>query len=81
STLAAAGIFLVVFAVSRLVSLASMLAAVSFGVCQILLLRPAPFSDENWSLAAFSLLVPLLIVVRHRSNIVRLLRGDERPFQ
>jgi glycerol-3-phosphate acyltransferase PlsY len=81
STLVAAAIFLIVFAVSRLVSLASMLAAVSFGICQMIQLRPAPFSGEHWSLAAFSLLVPLLIVVRHRSNIARLLRGEERPFQ
>jgi glycerol-3-phosphate acyltransferase PlsY len=81
STLAAAGIFLIVFGVTRLVSLASMLGAAAFGICQLILLWPAPFSGSNWSIATFSVLVPLLIVVRHRSNIARLLRGEERPFQ
>jgi acyl phosphate:glycerol-3-phosphate acyltransferase len=32
-------------------------------------------------LALFSIAVPVLIVVRHRTNLVRLFRGTEPPFQ
>lgn len=80
STLAAAGVFAASFGIWRFVSLSSVLAAVAFAALQMILLRPNPFSEQNWSLAAFSLLVPLLIVIRHRSNIARLLRGEEQRF-
>jgi glycerol-3-phosphate acyltransferase PlsY len=41
---------------------------------------PALLSEENRSLTAFSLLVPALIIVRHRSNIARLWRGEEPRY-
>jgi glycerol-3-phosphate acyltransferase PlsY len=44
-------------------------------------LWPAPFSTENWSLGLFSLAIPLLIIFRHRSNLGRLLRGEEPRFR
>src|SRR5205814_1895050 len=81
ATLIAFGIFVVTFAVSRYVSLAAILASLAFGVCQIVLLRPEPFGRDSWSLTIFSLLVPLLIVLRHRSNIHRLCRGEEKPYR
>lgn len=80
STLAAAAVFAVTFAIWRFVSLSSVLAAIGFAVCEMILLQPEPFAANTWSLACFSLLVPLLIVVRHRSNIGRLVRGEEKRF-
>ena len=80
ATLAAFGTFAVVVLATRVVSLGSMTAAVVFGGCELWLLSPRPFSVENWSLAAMSLLVPVLILVRHRSNLVRLLQGREPRF-
>ncbi|MEX0704827.1 MAG: glycerol-3-phosphate 1-O-acyltransferase PlsY [Planctomycetales bacterium] len=80
ATLAAFVAFAVVLAAFRFVSLASMLAAVVFAATELLLLAPDPFSEGKRSLAAFSLLVPALIVLRHRSNIVRLARGEEPRF-
>lgn len=77
----ALGTFGVVFAVTRIVSLSSILAVSAFTVAQLWLLRPNPFAIETWSLAAFSIGAPLLIIYRHRSNIVRLLRGEEPKFQ
>ncbi len=74
-------IFVLSFAIWRIVSLASMLASIGFAVCQIVLLWPALFSREHWSLAAFSLLVPALIIGRHRSNIGRILRGEEKRYR
>jgi len=80
-TLVAAGLFAAAFALTRIVSAGSLLAAVGFAVFQWFALQPDPWSAANWSLTAFSLGVPLLIIVRHRNNIVRLLRGEERGLQ
>ena len=79
ATLVTAGVFIVVFAVSKIVSLASMLAAVGFAVAH-LCLQPDPFSSQNWSLTAFAIGVPVLILMRHGSNIARLLRREEDRF-
>jgi acyl phosphate:glycerol-3-phosphate acyltransferase len=82
STLVAAGVFVATFALWRYVSLSSILAAIAFGVYQLgWQLQPDPFGASHWSLAAFSLLVPLLIVVRHRTNIGRLWRGEEQRYE
>lgn len=77
----AAALFVLTFAASRIVSLASLVGAIGFAAVQIGLLLPHPFSPETWSLAAFSLLVPALIIARHRQNIVRLVRGTEPKFK
>jgi len=79
--LAALGAFLLSFAIWKIVSVSSMLAVVAYGIAQIVSLSPQPFSSDKWSLAAFSIAIPLLIIYRHRSNIVRLLRGEEPRFK
>jgi len=79
-TLASLVTFLLVFLIRRLVSLASIAAVLGFAVAEIWLLWPEPFSASHWSLATFSIAVPLLIVFRHRGNIVRILNGTEPRF-
>jgi glycerol-3-phosphate acyltransferase PlsY len=74
-------VFAIGFAIARIVSLSSIGAACAFCVFEIAWLLPKPFGPETWSLAAFSIAVPLLIVVRHRSNLGRLFRGEEPRFQ
>ena len=81
ATLAAFATFVASILVSRIVSLSSMLASVAFGGVLLWTLRPNPFSSTTWSLAGFSLLIPTLIILRHRSNISRLLKGEEPKFQ
>lgn len=81
ATLLAAVIFATVMLSTRIVSAGSLAAAVGFALCQWYLLQPQPWSGEKWSLSGFSLGVPLLIVIRHRSNIVRLWRGEEQPWR
>ena len=68
------------FAVWRIVSLSSMLAAVGFGGYQLATLKPSPFAGETWSQGLFAIAVPLLILFQHRSNLRRLLKGEEPPF-
>lgn len=81
ASLAAFVMFAVSVVAKKIVSLSSILAAITFAVVQMVLLWPDPFSSATWSLAAFSLLIPALIILRHRSNIQRLLKGEEPKFQ
>jgi len=77
----AVGTFLLVFALTRIVSLGSILGVTAFAIIQMVLLAPKPFGPRTWSLAAFSLGAPLLIIYQHRTNIARLLRGEEPRFR
>ncbi len=77
----AAGLFFATFAATRLVALCSIVAAVGFAIAELWLLRPNPFGEQTWSLALFSVAVPLLIVIRHESNIRRMWRGEEERFR
>lgn len=73
--LVAAIAFFSTFAVFRIVSLSSIIAAITFGLFYLM-----PYSPHSTSMAIFSAAVPLLIIVQHRSNVKRLLRGEEPRF-
>ena len=68
--LACFGMFMAVFSISRIVSLASVVAAVS------LPLLMAAGSDSNANLVV-ALVAMLLVLWRHRTNIQRLINGTE----
>lgn len=84
--------FAIVFVWKRIVSLASICCAVLYPVFTFLFLMLVEFSGSplpshgNHSLAyvlfatAASLFVGLTVVVKHRSNIGRLRRGEEKPI-
>lgn len=80
-TLVAVLMFVATFGIWRIVSLSSMLAALAFCAAVLWQLAPTPFASATWSLAAFAIGVPLLIIVRHRDNIRRLLRGEEARYR
>lgn len=80
-SLASLGGFALGMLVSRIVSVSSILAALAFAVTQMIVLSPSPFEPAKVPVAAFSLAVPALIIIRHRSNIARLWRGEEPKFQ
>ena len=81
AVLVAFAVFIVVLAIFRIMSLSSMSGAVTFAGVQMAMLKPHPFTSENWSVAVFSLMVPALIIWRHRSNIGRMMRGEEERFR
>jgi glycerol-3-phosphate acyltransferase PlsY len=80
-SLIAAGAFAITFGVSRIVSVSSIVACLAFATVELIQLRPDPFAESKWPLATFSIAIPMLIIVRHRSNIGRLLRGEEPRYR
>jgi len=83
ATAVAAAVFLLVVLSTRLVALGSILAAITFSVAQLWLLLFDANSNwsTDWALGVFSVLVPLLILIRHRSNVVRMWQGTEPRFR
>jgi len=58
-----------------------MAGAVAFAIAQISMQGAELWSPQQRALGIFSLAVPLLIIIRHRANIGRLWRGEEKPLQ
>lgn len=69
--------FLLIAAATRIVALASIVAAVVFAVTELWLLGGEALQPAKLPLTVFSILIPLLIIWRHRSNIMRLIKGTE----
>lgn len=76
----AAILFFTSLAIWRIVSLSSMIAAIGYSAFELTRLAPSPFSESNWSHGLFAIMVPVLIIIQHRSNIRRLLKGEEPKF-
>ena len=72
--LATLGVFIIMITLFRIVSLASVSASLALPLIMFL-----SFSDSNISLPFLivSLLAMILVIWRHRENIVRLIRGKE----
>lgn len=78
----AAAVFVLTVALTRFVSLGSMLAAVTFPIALWFftdgsLADSAPWSDPRLGLVLSSSAIALLVAVRHRANVARLLAGTE----
>ena len=73
----AATLFFTTLVIWRYVSLSSMIAAIGYGAYEFIRHMPSPFGPNAWSQSLFAIMIPLLIIIRHRSNIGRLLRGEE----
>jgi len=73
-------VFLLVFvatvAVTRFISLGSMLGAVAFATT-LGVIAPRGFASPTFALGAA---IALLVIARHKDNIARLARGEERRF-
>lgn len=76
--LSALGLWLITYAIARVVSVASIVAAVALPILAIAFAHVR--AEPNTALLAFTLAAAALVVWRHRSNIARLRRGDELRF-
>jgi glycerol-3-phosphate acyltransferase PlsY len=79
----AAAVFVLVFLITRIVSIGSIVAAIAFPI-----ILAAMGAWLGWDvlgarlpLLVFAILIALLIVYRHRENIRRLLGGKEHAFK
>lgn len=66
------GVFVIVLLISRIVSVSSMIAAISFPLFVIFV-----YKSPYYSLVIFSIVMSLLIIVTHKKNIIRLINGEE----
>jgi glycerol-3-phosphate acyltransferase PlsY len=71
--LIALGVFLVVFALARIVSMASICAAIVLPPAAAMLGLPRPY-------VGLAIIMTALVLLRHHENIARLIRGEERPI-
>jgi glycerol-3-phosphate acyltransferase PlsY len=71
-TLCCMGVFLVVFLITGIVSVASMCAGIAFPVLLFFL-----FESPSVVFKIFALLVAVALIATHRKNIKRLLKGEE----
>jgi acyl phosphate:glycerol-3-phosphate acyltransferase len=80
--LIAVAVWGLVFQVSRYVSLASMIGAALFPIAYVVvgLALGWPVTNQQWPLLGFAILIPALIVYKHRGNIARLRAGTESRF-
>ena len=74
AALVGVGVWLAVFYASRYVSLASICLAISLPITNLLTKAPT-------TLTWVSLALGLLVIVRHKENIVRLMKGEENKFE
>jgi len=71
-TISCFGVFLCVFLISGYVSLGSITAGISFPVLLFLF-----FDTPSVYLKIFSVVVAIMLLITHRKNISRLLKGEE----
>jgi len=64
------GVFTIVLALSRIVSLGSIAGAIAVSILMILLKQPLPYQ-------LFAGVAGLYVILRHRSNIQRIIAGTE----
>ena len=74
--LAAVAVWGLVLALKKVVSLASLAAAVTLPFIVYVFGRLG-ISSAHWSLLAVSIVISVVVIIRHRSNIQRLVSGRE----
>jgi len=74
-TLSCVGVFLTVLLITGYVSVASMVAGLSFPIFLF-----AIFNTDSLTFKFFSVFVALALIITHRKNIKRLIKGEESKF-
>ena len=74
AALLSALVFIIIFLISKYVSLSSIIASLAFPFIVIVILG---MNNTNSSLIIFSIFVPILSLITHQKNIERLIRQEE----
>jgi glycerol-3-phosphate acyltransferase PlsY len=69
-------VFVAAVAITRFISVGSILGSIAFAVA-LAFVAPGGVRGPTF---AFGVLIALLVIVRHKENLVRLARGQERRF-
>lgn len=75
--LIALGVFIIVVAISKYVSLGSILAAVCFPIAEYFIGGWLPYTKGLSTTLVVSIIICALMIVRHHANIGRLIKGKE----
>jgi glycerol-3-phosphate acyltransferase PlsY len=78
ATLLAVIVWVITFEVTRYVSLASVVAALALPLAVLVVTHFSP--GHSYLLFYFSICLAAIVVLRHRSNLSRLMRGTEQRF-
>ena len=79
--LIALGIWIIVVLIWRYVSLGSIVSAAAFPVLLLVVWLGMGWSvGQLWPMLVFSIIIAALVIVRHRSNLARLLAGQENKI-
>lgn len=73
-------VFLIVFACTKVVSIASICAAMSFPIASFIVSYLTASTAEVIVSVAFSSVMGLIVIIKHKSNIVRILNGTEKKI-
>ncbi|HTV82714.1 MAG TPA: glycerol-3-phosphate 1-O-acyltransferase PlsY [Acidobacteriaceae bacterium] len=79
AALAALGVFVLIFAASRYVSLGSILSAAAFPAFALWIPDALRIPRTPWATAVL-FLAPLIVILKHHQNIARLVSGKEYRF-
>jgi glycerol-3-phosphate acyltransferase PlsY len=74
-TLTCLGVFLIVFLITGIVSVSSMSAGIAFPILLLIV-----FETPSLLFKLFSIFVAVALLITHRKNIKRLLKGEEKKF-
>ena len=78
---AAALVWLIVVSISRYVSLGSVIAAAALPLCTYFLYAPGTGHAPPLSISFAAVLVAILVIFKHRSNMERLMAGTENRMK
>jgi glycerol-3-phosphate acyltransferase PlsY len=74
-TLSCLGVFLIVFLITRIVSVSSMSAGIAFPILLFVL-----FDTPSLIFRIFSIFVAIALLITHKNNIKRLIKGEEKKL-
>ncbi|MFO7790156.1 MAG: glycerol-3-phosphate 1-O-acyltransferase PlsY [Bacteroidales bacterium] len=76
AALSALGVFIVVFLFTRIVSVSSMTSGIAFPLFLFFVFR-----EESVAILIFSVIAAVMLLISHKKNIKRLLKGDENKIR
>ncbi|MDQ1326749.1 MAG: acyl phosphate:glycerol-3-phosphate acyltransferase, partial [Candidatus Poribacteria bacterium] len=78
--LIALAVWLIIVAITRYVSLGSILMCIAFLIVAFVITGNVTYGVDIWAVRIMAIVVTLIVTYKHRDNIQRLIKGEERKF-